>query len=205
MFKTILISISFLLIASLELFSQSTCPPGYHSGEPAIIVYSPTCTLTVDCCISDIIPPGMTHKSIHITNFHWSSDDCILGWMQDVNGDFVPEYPSTETLIAAIVLANPDDYNPLTLNLCSNTEQLDNTYLIVSDGGCYKTVPRSFPEQGADVIPCDVYGMSQCHQYYTICYEMIGGEFVVHVLSGPPVPLFGCPQTPQICYPRCDN
>lgn len=191
-----------MALSSLEVYSQIVCPPGYSYSNTTTIVYSTTCTLTVSYCISDVIPSGMNHRSIHITDFEWSSDDCIQGWMQDVNGDYIPEFPDYEQLIAIIVMENPIVYDQLELDICvENAPHEENTYLVVTDGGCYRTV-NLFPE-GAKVIPCDVYGVSKCHEYYTLCLELVDGSYVIRAKAGDPAPVFGCPQVPKICHPSC--
>jgi hypothetical protein len=199
--KNLIVLIALLIVASLTLNSQVTCPSGFTSqGTSEISMGSGDCTLEFDYCTK---PTGSTSGDdlcdIYIGEVRFvGSQFCLDNQTRDINGNLAIPW---ERIVKRII-AN------LGSSCFPDIPFEPNSYTIerIFHGGCYSTL-TVFDEDNFQWIeyylPCDNQ-LRQCYQWFNIAmvYDEELEDFVVDIIDSGPVAQFTCPTG---CYPVCGD
>jgi hypothetical protein len=187
-----------LLAGQKEVYGQ--CPPGFVGTYKITIHKSIQCRIEVDYCLST----GVTINGpcdIHIKNIKIIGD-CSNVLPVNQNGMYAIPWGEVVTNIAR----EQSNYNCFQMiNLYPCDQQQSRPTNKVSIGGCYY-VTEGYTEEMEyykEYIPCDMNGISYCHQEFSFCEEFVNGEWKIKAIPGEIIPQFEC--LDENCYSICND
>ena len=191
-------SISAIAIIAVMLFVNtenvySQCPPG--STGPYTTTFNlcdDGCPVTVVWCCQQ--NPSTLTNSVHLVSFSYLCNPtlcpCVEMQPNNMYGHDIPTIPF-DRLMTGLVNSGDGCFPggpPSGMSDCDDGWTLQ---LQFSTGACYR-FDNTFENWG--YYRCDTTpGIAKCFESYEICYELVGGKYIIHTRPGVPVtPQFQC-------------
>ncbi len=192
------LTLSFLILAFALLVNtlfvtnlKATCPPGFDNEQTSNFVTCMGCEVTVTFCTR--WDENLNSYDIYIKEIRYSESydgACLCGTDVPLNAY---RGPLIDDIILGILNNNEAVFGYVDdLVVCAPVMNELILKMRVFTGGCYTYSPPGFPDNKAKYTICNPYLLGECREYYTICKELVNGNWERRVQRGPSVATFDC-------------